>query len=97
MGRVREEACVCECGPLGLSWGHSPCSCTAPGAALPTPRVLPHFLGEEGGPSSFLSHSQLLYSRMGWGRHRHGWESRGEYGENHSRAFLSSLGDERTQ
>lgn len=35
--------------------------------------------------------------QAGWGRHCHGWEARGEDGENHSRAFLSSLGDERTQ
>lgn len=41
----------------------------------------------------FLSHSQ----QMGRGRHRHGWEAREEDGENHSRAFLSSLSDERTQ
>lgn len=45
-------------------------------------------------PSLFL---QLLPQQTGWGRHRHGWKARGEFGENHSRAFLSGLGDERTQ
>ena len=35
--------------------------------------------------------------QAGQGRHCHGWEARGKDGENHSRAFLLSLGDERTQ
>lgn len=61
------------------------------------PPSLPRPLATPPPTPPFLSLSQLLYSRWVGGRHRHGWDARGECGENHSRAFLSSLGDERTQ
>ena len=53
MGRVRGEACVCECGPLGSPGGtplflHCTQSCPIP-RALP-PRALSYFLLGVGGP-----------------------------------------------
>lgn len=92
-GVVRVEAWVCEYGFPDLLLGgltlfprctQGTRSLTWPSPCLPPPPTVPLLL---------LAPIQ----QAGWGRHCHGWEARGKDGENHSRAFLSSLGDERTQ
>ena len=93
LGIVRGEAWVCEYGFPDLLLGGLPCSHAVlrapPVSSWPSPRLPP--------PPTVSLVLLAPIQQAGQGRHCHGWEARGKDGENHSRAFLLSLGDERTQ
>ena len=72
-----------------LSFSHSGWIQISPVSSWPSPRRPP--------PPTVSLVLLAPIQQAGQGRHCHGWEARGKDGENHSRAFLLSLGDERTQ